>query len=184
MSLPEKRRTVSRAFRIDEEWFKVLNEEAEREGLSTNASLNKILKDYAQVYRFSKRFGIVYLSYPTLAAFVNCCPKDRIIEIADFSASTLVKDGMRTIGLPMNYDSVTYFIKNIFGGLANWFICDHHIRSNKEVFHLRHSLGNKWSIFIAEVTSTMFKSILSKNVETEVSEGSVTITIERKRRPF
>ena len=183
MSLPKKRK-VRHSFSIEEEWFKVLKEEAEREGISANAFLNKILKDYAQIYRFSKRFGIVYLSYPTLSAFVNCCPKDRVIEIAKFSASTLVKDGMRTIGLPMNYDSVTYFIKNIFGGLAGWFKCDHHIRSNVEVFHLRHGLGNKWSIFIAEVTSTMFEYLLNKKVETEILENSVTITIERKRRPF
>ncbi|UCC57654.1 MAG: hypothetical protein JSW14_04535 [Candidatus Bathyarchaeum sp.] len=161
-----------------------MKEEAEREGISANALVNKILKDYAQVYRFSKRFGIVYLSYPTLSAFVNCCPKDRVIEIAEFSASTLVKDGMRTMGLSMNYDSVAYFIKNIFGGLAGWFSCDHHIMGNKEVFHLRHGLGNKWSIFIAEVTSTMFKYLLNKKVETEILESSVTITIERKRRPF
>ncbi len=183
MSLAEKRR-VSRSFRVDEEWLKVLNEEAEKEGISTNALLNKIMRDYAQVYRFSKSFGIVYLSYPTLSAFVDCCTKDRVIEIAEFSALTLVKDGMRTIGLPMNYDSVAYFIKNIFGGLVNWFRCDHHIRSNEEIFHLRHSLGNKWSMFIAEVTSTMFKSIVGKDVKTEILGNSVTITIERKRRPF
>ena len=45
MSLPKKRRTMGRSFRIDEEWFKVLQKEAEREGITVNSLMNKnILK--------------------------------------------------------------------------------------------------------------------------------------------
>ena len=176
---PKKRKTVGRSFRIDEEWMKVLFEEAERNGISANALINKILKDYSQFYRFSQRFGILSISYTTFSAFVNSCPEDVIIETAKFSGSTLVKDGIRTIGLSMNPDAMVFFIKNIFGGLAGWFKCNHHIKRDGDVFHLRHRLGKKWSIFVAEVISTMFENLLNVKVETEVFQGSVTITWKR-----
>ena len=177
----KKRKTVGRSFRIDEEWMKILYAEAEREGISPNALVNKILGDYSQFYRFSKRFGIVNISIPTLSAFVNCCSKEKIIEIAEFSAGTLVKDGMRTIGLSADYYALVFFIKNIFGGLAGWFDCDHHIKNDEEVFHLRHNLGNKWSLFITTVISKMFDYFLNEKIETDVLIGAVTITRERKK---
>ena len=160
--------------------MEVLHKEAEREGINANALLNRILKDFSEFHRFSQRFGIVSLSVPTLSILINCCSKEIIKDTADFSVHTVVEDGIRTIGFKPNYNTILFFIKNIFGGLAGWFECNHHIMNDKETFHLRHSLGNNWSIFIASVISKMFDNFLNEKVETEISKASVTITRKRK----
>ena len=172
----KQRKTISRSFRIDEETLRKLYSEAERAGISPNALHNQILKDYFQFYIFAKKFGIVNLSTTTLSSFVDCCCKEEIIKIADFSASTLVNDGMKTIGLPLNYESILFFIEKIFGGLAGWFKCNHYKMDNKEIFHLRHNLGNNWSVFITEVICQIFKNLLNEELETESMIGSVTLT--------
>jgi len=160
--------------------MEVLYTEAERGGITANALLNRILKNFSEFHRFSERFGTVTLSEPTLAIIINCCSKEIIEETADFSANTIVEDGIRTIGFTANYNTILFFIKNIFGGPAGWFKCNHHIKNDKEMFHLRHSLGNNWSIFIASVISKMFENFLSEKVETKISQASVTITRKRK----
>ena len=175
----KKRRNVARSFRLEEEWLNVLNEEAKKQGITTNALANKVLKDYSQYHRFSKRFGVITLTTQTVSALVDRCPKEFVIEMAKSSVLTKIKNGMRTIGVPPSYEAIVYFIKNILGEHTGWFTWEHHIKKDKEVFHLSHKLGNNWSIYIAEVVSKMFEYFLNEKVETEVTPSSATITRKR-----
>ena len=179
MPFPEKRRTISRSFRIDAEWMEVLQEEAEREGISINALLNKILQQYSRNYRHAGRYGVVLLTRPTFASIIRCCSEGALIETAKASGSTRTKDALRTLGIPSNHDSLVAFIRDNLGEFAGWFKFNHHIMEDKEMLHLRHVFGNKWSIFIAETISTMFEFILNKKVTTDISNFSATITIDR-----
>ena len=178
--MPSKKKSVARSFRVAEDSLKVLYEEAEKVGISPNTLLNQILLDYSNFYRFSKRFGIVNISYPTMSKFVECCSKEKLVEIAHYTASTTIKDGIRTLGFSVNYGTLVYFVEYIFGGLAGWFECNHHLKNGKEIFHLRHNLGDKWSVYVAEVISYMFLHYLDEKFEVEFLEGSVTLTRKRK----
>ncbi|UCC58418.1 MAG: hypothetical protein JSW14_00355 [Candidatus Bathyarchaeum sp.] len=179
MSFPEKRRTISRSFRIDEEWMEALHEEAEREGISVNALMNKILQQYSRNYRHAGRYGVVILTRPTFASIIRSCSNEALTETAKASGSTRTKDALRTLGIPSTHDSLVAFIRDNLGEYAGWFKFNHHITENKEMLHLRHVFGNKWSIFIAEAISTMFEFILNKKVTTEISNFTATITIDR-----
>jgi hypothetical protein len=179
LPFPEKRRTFSRSFRIDAEWMEVLQEEAKREGISINSLVNKVLQQYSRHSRYFERYGVVMLSRPTFSSMIRCCSEDALIEIAKVVGSTNVKDALRTLGIPSKHDSLVAFIKDNLGESAGWFKFNHHIMKNKEMLHLRHVFGNKWSIFIAEAISTMFETILNKKVTTEISNFSATITIDR-----
>ena len=179
MSFPEKRRTISRSFRIDEDWMQVLQKEAEREGISVNALMNKVLQQYSRHYRYAERYGVVILTRPTFTAIIGCCSERALTETAKVSGSTGTKDALRTLGIPSTHDSLVAFIKNNLGEFAGWFKFNNHIMKDKEMLHLRHTFGIKWSAFIAEVISTMFEFIMNKKVTTEISNFSVTITIDR-----
>lgn len=53
----KKKRSVGFSSRVDEEWFEVLRAEAERQGISVNAIINRIIKNYCRHYRWTERFG-------------------------------------------------------------------------------------------------------------------------------
>lgn len=81
------------------------------------------------------------------------------------------------MGIPPTYNNLTSFIKNNNGAYANWFDYNQYTRGKKEIIHLRHELGIKWSLFIANQTSTMFESILNKTAKTEIFDNSATLEI-------
>ena len=177
--LNKKRKTVGRSFRIDEQWLQVLNEEAEREGISVNSLLNRLLQQYAFL-RFMLRYGAITLTRKGFAAILESCPEESVRENGRNAGSTIADDLGRTMGAPTSYSFLVFIVKKLVSGFAGWFECDHHIRKDKEYFHLRHDLGPKWSIYLAEAAAQMFKSVVKDKVTTEILGDSVTITIHRQ----
>jgi hypothetical protein len=177
--LNEKRKTIGRSFRIDEEWLKVLNDEAKKQGISVNALMNWILQKYAHI-RYMLRYGAITLTRKGFLAILESCPEDKIRENGRNAGSTLVRDLLLTMGVTPSYSFVILLVKKILSEFAGWFECDHHIKRDKEILHLRHDLGIKWSIYLSGVATGTFNSILNKEVAIEYSDSSVTITIPRQ----
>lgn len=181
MLLNRKRKTVGRSFRIDEEWIKVLNEEAEKQGISVNSLMNRLLQQYAYL-RYMLRYGAITLTRKGFLGILESCPEESIRENARKAGSTIARDLLLTMGVQANYNFLVSLHKQLLSEFAGWFECDHHVRQDKEIFHLRHELGNKWSIYLAEAASEMFKFILNKEVAIEFSDSSVTITMPRQNK--
>jgi hypothetical protein len=173
----EKRRTIGFSSRIDEQYLEILREEAERQEISVNALVNKILQQYCDHYRWAERFGTIVLARTTTARIIACCPEDKLEEIAKISGSAGTKDALRTIGMPPTYDNLMFFTKNSLGKFGNWFEFNRYTRNRKDIIHLRHELGKKWSIFIANQASTMIECILNKKTTTEIFDNYATIEI-------
>ena len=176
-----KKRTVGRSFRIAEEWLEVLNEEAERQGISVNSLLNRILQAYSFL-RYMLRYGTIMLTRKGFSGILESCPEESIRENARNAGSTIARDILLTMGARSNHNFLVSLYKKLLSEFAGWFECDHHIRRDKEIFHLRHELGTKWSIYLAEAASEMFKSVLNEEVTTEISDSSVTITVNRQNK--
>jgi len=83
----QKRKTIGFSSRVNEKWLEILREEAERQGISVNAIINKILKTYCQHYRWVERLGAIYMTRPTISKIVSYCPEDKLEEIAKTSGS-------------------------------------------------------------------------------------------------
>ena len=177
--LNKKKKTVGRSFRIDEEWINVLNEEAEREGVSVNALLNRLLQQYAYL-RYMLRYGAITLTRKGFSALLECCPEDKVRENGRNAGSIITKDLLLTMGVTPSYGFVVLLVKKLLSEFAGWFECDHHVKRDKEILHLRHDLGLHWSIYLSAVTSETFNSILDTEVTIEVSDSSVTVTIPKQ----
>jgi hypothetical protein len=177
--LNEKRKTIGRSFRVDEEWLKVLNDEAEKQGISVNALLNRILQKYAYI-RYMLRYGAITLTRKGFSNILESCPEDKVRENGRNAGSTLTRDLLLTMGVTPSYSFVILLVKKILSEFAGWFECDHHIKRDKEILHLRHDLGIKWSIYLSGVASGTFNSLLNKEVAIELSDSSVTITIPKQ----
>jgi len=179
--LNRKRKTVGRSFRIDEEWLDVLNEEAEKQGVSVNSLLNRLLQQYAYL-RYMLRYGAITLTRKGFSSLLECCPEDKIRENGRNAGSTIARDILLTMGVAPDYSFLVSLVKKLLSEFAGWFECDHHVKRDKEIFHFRHDLGIKWSIYLEAAASEMFKSVLNEEVTTEISDSSVTITIYRQNK--
>jgi len=155
----------------------ILRKEAERQGISVNALHNRILKNYALHWRWAERIKPVIITRPTIAGIIACCPEEKVKEVAKISGSIGARDALRTLGIDPTYERLIEFIKDNLGKYGNWFDYSHHVRRTKDVVHLRHELGRRWSIFVANQVATLFKSLLDVTVKTEIFDNYATLEI-------
>ena len=126
------------------------------------------------------RYGAITLTRKGFASLLECCPDDAVKEKGRTAGSTITKDLLLTMGVPPTYDFTVFLVKKLLSDFAGWFECDHHIKRDKEVLHLRHDLGIKWSIYLSGVASGTFNSLLDKEVTMELSDSSVIVTIDKQ----
>lgn len=179
MFMNRKRKTVGRSFRINEEWLNVLNEEAGKQGVSVNSLLNRLLQQYAYL-RFMMRYGAITLTRKGFANILECCPDDDVKQNGKNAGSTITKDLMMTMGVPLTYDFTVFLVKKLLSDFAGWFECDHHVKRDKEILHLRHDLGIKWSLYLSGAVAGAFNSLLNQEIKIEHSDSSVTVTIDKQ----
>jgi len=173
----KKAKTVGRSFRINEQWLNTLDLEAERAGLSTNALLNRILQEYSENQRFVRRFGGIIIYRKGLSLLLDACPNEHVGNVARIMGEGVVKDLFRTWGIKCDYEGFTYFVRRILGVYENWFTCERSIIQDTEYFHLRHDMGEKWSIYLSELLATVFHSCCNRRMKIELMESAVTLEI-------
>ncbi len=121
--------------------------------------------------------GVVFLTRPILARIMECCPEEEIEAIAEISGSTGAKDMLRTMGINPTYTELTHYIEDTLSKSANWFGYSQYTKGKKEIIHLHHELGRKWSLFVGNHVATMFKSMLNITAKTEIFDNSATLEI-------
>lgn len=179
MLLNKKRKTIGRSFRIDEEWLQVLTEEAERQGISVNSLLNRLLQQYAYI-RYMLRYGAITITRKGFSSLIACIPEDKLKENGRNAGENITKDLLLTMGVTPNHNFVLLLVKKILAEFAGWFECDHHIKRDNEILHFRHDLGINWSIYLSAVSAATFNSLLNQEVSIEHTDSSVTITIPKQ----
>lgn len=182
VSRSSKKKTITRTFRINEEWNKVLQAEAKRLRVSVNTLMNQILRRYSIFHRFADRYGVLTIPNETFIPILEAASETGLAEAGKISGSTRPKDGLLMMGRPLDFNSLIWMIDELYGGpdFGRWFKCDHHIKINQDIFHLRHNLGKKWSIFTSNYLTYMFKSILDLDVKPELLDQAMTIKIKHK----
>ncbi len=171
---------ITRTFRVEKVWDEVLNEEAERQGISVSALLNLIVRRYVFVQRFFDRDQSLIVEYSILDPMLDKLSEETIVEAAKIAGSLLPGDAMLQRGLPLNFKSIVFFIGEMCGRYGNWYKCEHYVTDGENMFYLRHDIDRKWSVYISSYLSSMFKSILDIDTDPEIREDSVTIHIPNK----
>ncbi len=179
----KRKRTITRTFRIRKEWNDVLQEEAERQGVSVNVLVNKIIRGYALFDRWCDRYGSISLPQQTFREILEVVSGESLAKAGEKSGSLDIIDTINVMGLTANYDSFVYLMSEHFGGpdFARWFHCFHHTHGTKETFHLQHNLGRGWSTYLERYVLSSLKSLAGVDAETRVYDYAVNLKLERPR---
>jgi hypothetical protein len=175
-----RRRTITRTFRIKGEWDDVLQEESERQGVTINVLVNKILRRYSLFSRWIDRNSDIILPQRNLREIINEVPNEKLAEIATNSGAPAVMDILGMIGCEANYDSFSYLLTEHYGGpnFARWFKCFHNTQGAKDLFHLQHDLGRGWSVFLDNYFTAFLRSLNKVDAETKDYDYAVTLKVK------
>jgi len=171
-------RMVTRTFRLNPEYDAVLNEEAEKQGLSVSALLNQIIRQYVLVSRFTQRIPAITLTYHTFAPLLECVPDKDLVEVAEKTGAIIPEEAILQRGGRINFDTVNWLIDVVYGRYGNWFDSSQSIINGEERVHLTHQLNHKWSQYLGGYMHSMFESILNMEPKVETRENSVTIYLK------
>ena len=180
-SFDGKKNTITRTFRINEAWDLILDEEAERQKMSINALVNKILRRFALFDRYTDRIGILRLPSRSFAEMIKSIPQEELAKLGEKNGSLDAVDFFSSMGHPPEYETFVYLVKEHFGNpkFAGWFQCFYHSLESHDLFHLQHNLGRKWSVFVDSYLHTILEKMTSVKAETKIYEYAVTIKVSR-----
>ncbi len=176
----QRGRTITRTFRISKEWDDILQEESDRQGVSVNVLVNKILRRYSLFSRWIDRNSDITLPQRNLKEIINATPTETLAEIATNSGAPAVMDILNMIGYEASYDSFTYLLTEHYGGpnFARWFHCFHSTQGTNDIFHLQHDLGRGWSVYLDRYLLASLKSLDKVDAETKVYNYAVTLKVK------
>ena len=179
----KSKKTITRTFRIKQQWDAVLQEEAARQGVSVNVLLNKILRKYSLYSRWNDRNNDLTLPQRTLREILSSVPVKSLAEAGAKYGALDAINIVNAMGLTMDYDSFVYLITEHLGGpnFARWFHCFHHTQGTKDLFHLQHDFGHGWSVFLESYILSFLNSIIETDATTRVYDYAVTLEVTRPR---
>jgi hypothetical protein len=178
-----RKKTVTRTFRIRNEWDNVLQKEAARQGVSVNVLLNKLLRKYSLYSRWSNRKNDASFPRQTLREILKTIQVESLAEAGTKSGALDAVNIVNSMGLTLNYESFVYLITEHLGGphFARWFQCFHNTQGNKDIFHLQHDLGPEWSVFLEKYVLSFLRSMTDTEATTRVYDYAVTLEVTRPK---
>ena len=183
----KRKKTITRTFRIRQEWDSVLQDEAARQGISVNVLLNKLLRKYSLYSRWNDRNKDITLPQRTLKEILNAVQVESLAEAGTRSGALDAINIVNAMGLTIDYDSFVYLITEHLGGphFARWFQCFHHTQGNKDIFHLQHDFGHGWSVYLEKYILSFLSSITDADAQTRVYDYAITLELTRpKSKPI
>jgi hypothetical protein len=172
--VPEK--TVTRSFRINENAFLALEEEARKHNISLNTLVNQLFLSFANFDRYFEKFGMLKISKVAYRRTLKAVPDEEIVEAAREVAQNSARVVLLTRYGTLSLAGVLEYLKSL-ADYAYWFEYNEVLSSErKKVVTLTHSLGEKFSLFMIAYSKSLFEQI-AMNPELTSTKDSITITI-------
>ena len=179
MSKQSKVISVTRTVRIDEKIDLLIQGDAERQGMSTNALINKILLQYKDVMRFTEPPYFLMLSLETLGAMLNLLTIEEIGDIGYEYGYKKLHENLLKRGREIDYENIRWYIIQELGEYSGWFKCEYFEKKDVDIFHLSHNMGRKWSHFLGNYITSILQGELKFKVQSIILENNVHLTVTK-----
>jgi hypothetical protein len=166
----------TRSFRVEQYISNILDEEAERMGISVNALVNIILKHYADFSRFLSKIDLVILNREILTKFLQSMDDQEVFKIGIELGETIPKDTILFWKKELAQQNVFEYLEKIicrYGLLGTY---DEINQNGGKIIVIRHRLGTKGSIFFQGYIKSIFNTVGLDNT-IELTESSVKAKI-------
>jgi predicted DNA-binding ribbon-helix-helix protein len=169
----KSKKTVTRSFRISEESFVALDEDARHHNVSVNTLVDQLFDAHAKYERFIEKMGMMRMAKLTFRRLLDNTPPEGVAAAAKLHA----KDQGKVAAIS-KYGELN--VTNILDGLTVMFTYGgwgefHETRSShgKRVITLMHDLGPNGSIYLYNFVKTFFEEIAFEPKISTTDQGVV-----------
>ena len=170
--------STTRSFRVDSELSKILDEEAERMGISVNGLVNMILKRYAEFTRFLSKIDLVVINREVLTTLFEYYEEDKVYELGIALGDVIPRDTILFWKKNLTLETLMEYIEKIicrYGFLGTY---DEINQNDYRIIVIRHRLGKKGSDFFHGYLKSAFKSTIGIEPNFELTDSSVKAEIK------
>ena len=150
MPVLETRQTsVTRSFRFETDVLNVLDEEADRMGISINALVGIILKRYSEFTKYLSKIDMIVINRETLTMFIEELNEEKIYELGTKLGRSTLPDTLMFWKKEITEKGIMEYIEKVicrYGHLGTY--DEKHMPGGQMTIVVRHRLGKKGSLFI------------------------------------
>lgn len=174
--LPHNRRkTVTRSFRLDGQALEALEEEANRRNMSVNTLLNQQLLSYANFERFFNKLGLIKISSATFQKLLDAAADTEVKKAGEAAAIDTASSIIRSMNGEITLDTTLEYLQ-MLSEYSSQFEYSESRSPTGRMITLFHRLGLKGSDFYGAYVKTLFEAI-GYSPEIMINEHSVNFEI-------
>jgi hypothetical protein len=169
--------TVTRSFRFESEMSRILDEEAERMGVSVNALVGIILKRYSEFTRYLSKIDMVVLNRELIISLLEAKDEEYLYKLGTKLGGTVSVDTIMFWKKNFSEESVLEYIEKIiclYGHLGTFDELSH---MESRTIVIRHRLGRKGSKFFEGYLRSTLKNTIRKDAVFDVTDSSIKFEI-------
>jgi len=169
--------TITRSFRFDQELSKVLDEEAERMGVSVNSVVGIILRRFAEFTRFLSKIDMVIVNRELLTTLIDSLDEDNISVLGAKLGGSVPKDTIVFWRKDLTNENVFEYIEKIMCRYGHLGTYDEVKRPTGRTIVVRHRLGRKGSKFFESFFRSMFRTTIDMDSSYELTDASIKLEV-------
>jgi hypothetical protein len=168
-------KTVTATFRIEEDAFRGLKEDAKKQNISVNTLVNQLFLGYSHYDRLMKRFQVMKLPAMIFKTILDGSTDEAVIAAAKSAGESIAKTFVIT-----KFGS--YTLENVLEGFRtsasyiNAFEYSEFLAPGKITITLTHNLGRKGTLFLKEWVQFQF-GLLHRTLKFMTDDVSVTFEL-------
>jgi hypothetical protein len=167
-----------RSFRIDESLSEVLNGEAERMGVSVNAMINSILKQYSEFTRFQAKLDMMTINREIFKNLLGQLSDNESYSLGLEMGKDIPNDTILFWKKNVSYESVLEYLEKIICTYGYVGTFDELETDKYKIIVIRHRLGPNGSKFLHGYLKSMLKQTLDLEPAIDVTDYSVKLQLE------
>lgn len=180
--LEDARTSITRSFRFENDVLKVLDEEAERMGISVNALVGTVLRSYSEFTRYLSKIDMVVVNREILTSLMDQLDEDDLYRLGIKLGETVLSDTVIFWKKEMTERAVMEYIEKVICRYGHLGTYDEKLMpGGSMVMVVRHRLGKKGSRFLEGYLQAGLKNTLGIDATFEVTDSSVKCELHSKR---
>ena len=172
--------TITRSFRFGLDLSKVLDDEAERMGISVNALVGTILKRYAEFTRYLSKIDMVVINREFITSLLESHDEQSLYTLGLKLGETVARDTILFWKKELTERSVLEYIEKIICRYGHLGTYDEVSQADNRIIVIRHRLGRKGSKFFEGYLRSALKNIIERDVVFEVTDSSVKFDLRSR----
>jgi hypothetical protein len=178
----DSRTSITRSFRFETDVLNVLDEEAERMGVSVNALVGIILKSYTEFTRYLSKIDMVVINRDILTSLLEQMDEYDAYKLGIKLGESVLSDTVIFWKKEMSERAVMEYIEKVicrYGQLGTY---DEKETPNGLTMVVRHRLGKNGSKFLEGYLEAGLKHTLGINATFQATDSSVKCEMQKSRR--